>query len=258
MKISVIIVHWNTPSELKVQSSEFNVKRNIEIILIDNNSTEENLAKLKGYRLQDLGYKIIYNKENLGFAKACNQGAKIAEGKWLLFLNPDTLISSENILDFVNKAQERNLDAASLEPQSGDYLKPLPSPLSLLVELTPLAKIISLNLFKKKTLFGGGLLIKRKVFEVIGRWDEDFFLWFEDSDITKRLVIEKFQIGTIKAAHTHIGGSSFKGVNIKRRRIMFFTSMNIYATKHFGKIGKLIVKAISWWNSRVTNLDFSR
>ena len=147
MKISVIIVHWNTPSELKVQSSEFNVKRNIEIILIDNNSTEENLAKLKGYRLQDLGYKIIYNKENLGFAKACNQGAKIAEGKWLLFLNPDTLISSENILDFVNKAQERNLDAASLEPQSGDYLKPLPSPLSLLVELTPLAKIISLNKF---------------------------------------------------------------------------------------------------------------
>lgn len=249
MKVSIIIVHWNTPEVLKAQSLKLKAKENIEIILTDNNSTEENVRTLKSYRLQDSGYRIIYNDKNLGFAKACNQGAKLAKSEWLLFLNPDTHLTSANVLELVSKTEERNLDAASLKPSSNNYTKPLPTPFSLLVEFSPLQRLIPLNIFKQKTLFGGGLLIKKGALDKLKGWDERFFLWFEDSDLTRRLLDNGYKIGWIDVPHTHIGGTSFKKLPDSKRKEIFFTSMTIYARKHFGFFGKLVVKFLTLINA---------
>ena len=264
MKASAIIVHWNTPEQVEVQSSKFKVQNDIEIILIDNNSTKENINKLKSYRLrfgsapfgktqgkqgkQDSGYKIIYNNKNLGYAGACNQGAKLAKGEWLLFLNPDTHISSANVLEFVRKTEERKLDAASLQPSSNSYTKPLPSPFSLMIEFSPLGRLIPLSVFKQKTLFGGGLLIRKSVLKNIGGWDEEFFLWFEDSDLTRRLLDNGYKIGWVDVPHTHMGGTSFKRLSDKKRKEIFFTSMNLYAHNHFSPFGQLVIKFITFLN----------
>lgn len=258
MKASVIIVHWNTPEVLRAQSLKLRAYKDIEIILIDNNSTDENRKKIKNYKppfdsaqgKQNLGYRIIYNKSNVGFAKACNQGAKIAKGEWLLFLNPDTYISSQNILRFVRKTEELNYDASSLKPLSDNYSKPLPSALSLLVEFSPLRRLIPLNIFKKKTLFGGGLLIKKSVFNDLGGWDKHFFLWFEDSDITERLLKKGYKIGWIKIDHKHTGGTSFTKLSEKKKRQIFFTSMSQYAHKHFNAFGVKIFKFVNLLNNR--------
>lgn len=248
MKISVIIVYWNTPDELRTlssllrQGSEGQVsKKDIEIIVIDNNSD-------KKLEINNQKLKLIENKTNLGFAAACNQGAKIAKGEWLLFLNPDTYISSQNVLRFLRKAEELNYDAASLKPSSSNYSKPLPSALSLLVEFSPLRRFISLNIFRQKTLFGGGLLIKRSVFNKLGGWDERFFLWFEDSDLTRRLLDNEYKIGWINVPHTHAGGTSFKKLSDSKRKEIFFSSMNLYASKHFSFFGQLVVKFITFLN----------
>lgn len=248
MKISVIIVHWNTPDALRTQRLKLRTYKDIEIILIDNNSTEENITKLKSYKLQELGYKTTYNQENFGFAKANNQGVKCSKGEWLMFLNPDTHINSENILKFVNKAEEQRLDAASLQPLEDNYLKPLPTPLSLLVEFSPIRRLVPLNIFRQKTLFGGGLLIKKSVLENLKGWDEKFFLWFEDSDLTKRLIDNGYKIGWVDVPYKHAGGTSFKKMTDQKKKDIFFTSMNLYSNKHFSFFGQLVVKFITFLN----------
>ena len=249
-KVTVIVVHWNTPDELKTQISNLKPSTNVEIIVVDNNSIKETVNQLKGFKLQDRGYKVVYNKKNLGFAKACNQGAKLSKGKWLLFLNPDTYISSHNTLRFLREAEELNYDAASLKPSSNNYSKPLPSALSLLVEFSPLRRFIPLKIFKQKTLFGGGLLIKKSVLNDLGGWDNHFFLWFEDSDITERLLKGGYRIGWIKIPHKHIGGTSFNKISEKRKRQIFFSSMSQYAHRHFNAVGVKIFKFVNLLNNR--------
>ncbi len=253
MKVSVIIVHWNTPEQVIVQSSKFKVQNDIEIILIDNNSTKENINKLKSYRLQDSGYKIIYNDKNLGYAGACNQGAKIAKWEWLLFLNPDTYIDYSSTLKLIKNAEEQNLDAVSPAQEGDNYYKPLPTWLSLAVEFSPLRRLIPLSLFNKHTLFGGCLFIKASVLKKIGGWDEDFFLWFEDSDLTKRLLDNEYKIGWVDVPHHHEGGISFKRLSEEKQKKIFFSSMNLYARKHFSLFGQLVVKVVSWWNLKATS-----
>jgi len=242
-KISIIIVHWNTPEQFQVQSSKFEVRKNIEVIVVDNNSD-------KKLEIRNKNLRLIQNKTNLGFAAACNQGAKNAKGEWLLFLNPDTHITSSDILKFIENAEVQQFDAACLNPASGNYLKPLPSALSLLAEFSPFCRFIPLRLFRQKTLFGGGLLIKKSVLKKLGGWDEDFFLWFEDSDLTKRLLDEGYKIGWIEVPHNHAGGVSFKGLKEQQRRELFFASMNLYAQKHFGYFGKFAVKFLTVLNTR--------
>jgi len=209
----------------------------LEVIVVDNAS--ETPVKYS---------RVIKNKSNLGFAKACNQGTKIAKGEWLLFLNPDTHISSQSILELIRQAEELNYDAASLKPSSDSYSKPLPSAISLLAEFSPLRRIVPLSLFKQRTLFGGGLLIKKNVLQKIGGWDERFFLWFEDSDLTKRLLVNGYKIGWVDVPYKHAGGTSFKKMIDQKKKDIFFTSMNLYSNKHFSFLGQLVVKFITFLN----------
>ncbi len=235
--ISIIIVHWNTPELLKKQLTFLKSDQNLEIIVVDNKS-EKSVDWVK----KDFpNITLIKNSVNQGYAGGCNSGAKGAKGNWLLFLNPDLLITNKQIIEMVDQAEKNNFDAASSEPGSNNYQKPLPSPLSLLIEFTPLNRLIDLNIFKQKTLFGGCLLIKNKVLKQLGGWDERFFLWFEDSDLTKRLYDNNYRVGWLNIKINHIGGASFKKLGDKNKRKIFFTSMNLYAKKHFSIVGRLVI-----------------
>ncbi len=235
--ITIIITHWNTPELLKKLLILLKPEQNLEIIIVDNKS-----EKSVGWVKKDFPkITLIKNSVNQGYAGGCNSGAKEAKGNWLLFLNPDVLITNKQIFAMADQAEKNNFDAASPKPGSNNYQKPLPSTLSLLVEFTPLNQIISLNIFKKKTLFGGCLLIKNKVLKQIGGWDERFFLWFEDSDLTKRLYDNNYRVGWLNIKVDHIGGISFKKLDDKSKRKIFFNSMDIYAKKHFSIVGRLVV-----------------
>ena len=63
-----------------------------EVIVIDNNSSDNSIAYLQP---QFPAINFLANKENIGFAKACNQGIKLAKGKYILFLNPDTIVPED-------------------------------------------------------------------------------------------------------------------------------------------------------------------
>jgi GT2 family glycosyltransferase len=238
--VSTIIIHWNTKDHLSQQLDILKSSPSIEIIIVDNNSQGSLQWVTKKYK----HIKLINNEENRGFSRACNQGAAQANGRWLLFLNPDTHITSKQIASMVQLAAKQNLDACSSRPDNADYFKPLPGWFSLLVEFTPLRRIIPLSIFKNRSLFGGCILIKNDVYQRIHGWDEDFFLWFEDADITFRLQKERYRSGWVNVPVAHAGGSSFKLIDEINKKKIFFQSMRIYAKKHFTWWGRMIVELL--------------
>ena len=238
MKVTTIIIHWNTPDLLKKQLALLKTEREIEVIVVDNKS-EKSVDWVK----KDFpNIVLIKNSVNLGYAGGCNSGSKIAKGGWLLFLNPDVLITNKQIFAMVDQAVKNNFDAASPNPGSTNYKKPLPSWISFLIEFTPLNRLYNFkNFIALRTLFGGCLLIKKLVLKKLGGWDEQFFLWFEDSDLTKRLYDNKYKVGWLRTKVNHTGGASFKKLDDKSKRKIFFTSMDLYAKKHFSIVGRLVV-----------------
>ena len=97
MQLSIVIVNYN--SKLLLENCLVSIKKAIEeieteIIIVDNNSTDGSKEHLP-VKFPDI--KLIFNSENLGFAKACNQGFEVASGKYVLFLNPDTILPETSL-----------------------------------------------------------------------------------------------------------------------------------------------------------------
>src|SRR3990167_2851794 len=171
-KITIVIVHWNTPESLKKQIDKLSSSQDIQIVVVDNHS-QKSLSWLKA---RSPSVTLIENEINRGYAFACNE----------------------------------DLLAASPVPGSDDYHKPIPTLLSLLAEFSPLGKILpKKNVSDPKTLTGGCLLIKSKLLKKLGGWDERFFLWFEDSDLTLRLLKNGYKIGWLPIDVKHAGGTTF-------------------------------------------------
>ncbi len=238
--VSIVIVHWNNTSLLKKLLTRLGKHNNLEITVVDNNSDEVPTWIKRPFS----HVRLIQNSANLGYSKACNIGATGAKGEWLLFLNDDLEISLTQIEKMIAYLDEHSLSVGSPIPETNDYQKPLPSSLSLLAEFTPLKHFIVLSDFKDRTLFGGCILIKKTVFEKIGKWSEDFFIWFEDSDLTKRLIDKGYHIGWIPIKIKHIGGESFSKLSNEEQKILFFAGMNTYAKRNFTWTGRGVVKIL--------------
>lgn len=239
-RISIIIVHHNTPEQLSNLLENIHKEQKFQIIVVDNASKEFSESYQKKYPL----VTFIKNNVNRGYAFACNQGVTIAKGDWLLFLNPDIEISPESIHEWLLKTKEQKFQASSPKPLSENYIKPVPSVLSLLAEFTPLKWIVPLSLFTHKTLTGGALLIDKNLLINMGGWDERFFIWFEDSDVTKRLLDKHVPFGFISINYKHSGGESFKKWNNTLKKNIFFHSMEIYARKHFSLLGRVLISLV--------------
>lgn len=237
--VSIVIVHWNTSQSLRKLLKQLDVDRELQIIVVDNASRES----VDWIREEFPNVELINNKRNTGYAAACNQGIKKSKGDWISFLNPDVSIEKNSIFESIDQAEEKKLDAFSIITAK-DYRKPLPSALSLLAEFTPLKYLIPLLIFRKKTLTGGLLFIKKNILKEVGGWDERFFLWFEDSDLTKRLYDRGYQVGWVKSDVKHIGGESFQQLDDAKKRKLFFRSMETYARKNLGIIGNTVVQLL--------------
>ena len=207
---------------------------------------------------------IIRNIFNKGYAAACNQGLLEVSTEWTLFLNPDVEIDAENLESFVNYAEYNHFAAASVETKSADYSKPIPSFLSLLTEFTPMRKVLPRFLFKSKTLIGGVLLIRTELLKSIGGWDERFFLWFEDSDLSKKLQLRKHTFGFAPIRITHLGGFSLKKLTNNAQKDLFFNAMDVYSKKYLNNWQQKIItkikqrftqkKLITTTNTQVTSI----
>lgn len=238
--ISAIIIHWNAPELLERQLGGLTCDASIQVIVVDNASSQS----LDDLKKQFPGVNWIENDENVGFATACNRGADRAESPWLIFLNPDVQVDADQVLALLEEGKRLKLDALSPRSDADNYQKPIPSGLSLLVEFSPLKRIIPLSLFSSRTLIGGALMIKHEVLAALGGWDEQFFLWFEDSDLSYRLKKAGYATGSVDSTIKHTGGHSVKMLSDHDQKRIFFNSMLLYSNKHFSVIGRFIVKII--------------
>jgi N-acetylglucosaminyl-diphospho-decaprenol L-rhamnosyltransferase len=183
-----------------------------EIICVDNASTDD-LQKL----LEGRGVKHIRNDRNVGFGRACNQAAEAASSELLLFMNPDVVLKPGAVATLV-EAASRYGDADVFAPRTL-----LPSGALWFHDISTLEYASFSRRYWRDSIAGdcctrfvdgGVFLIRRKTFMEVGGFDERFFLYFEDDDLTHRLLAKgKAIIHVDGAIAVHkIGQSSKKGL----------------------------------------------
>ena len=224
---------------------------NGEIIVIDNNSDDDSFLFFQNSFSE---VHFIWNKTNQGFAKANNQALKIARGDNVLFLNPDTIVPEdcfEKCIAFIN--QNNCALGIKMLDGSGNFLKEskraFPSPTTSLFKLFGLAKLFPKSkVFGKyhlgylsenenhevDVLAGAFMMIPKNILNTVGSFDEDFFMYGEDIDLSFR--IQKAGFKNFYYSESSI--IHFKGESTKKGTLnyvkMFYKAMSIFVEKHYG------------------------
>lgn len=237
--IAVVIVHWNTPEALATQLDVLATAENLSVTVVDSGSTHP----IDDYVERYPNVHFLLLDKNEGFGFCCNRGFLATDSDWILFLNPDVQIHPKEIERWEQSAYRANLDASSPMTDDERYKRPLPSFWSILTEFTPLHRLFSPR-STSFTLIGGCLLIRRTVFAALGGYDERFFLWFEDSDLTARLTAAGYWYGRVDLKLRHEGAGSFRQIQDEWKRRVFFHSLDVYARKHFQWFAAALLRSV--------------
>lgn len=257
MKLSIIIVNYNVKYFL--EQCLYSVRKasnhlDMEVIVVDNNSVDGSNEMLRD-KFPEV--KLIENTVNTGFSVANNQGIRIAQGEYILLLNPDTVVQ-EDTFEKICRFMDEHPDAGGLGVKmidgKGNFLpeskRGLPTPMVAFYKIFGLARI-----FPKSTLFGkyhlgylsndeihevdvlaGAFMLMRKsALEKVGLLDEAFFMYGEDIDLSYR--IQKAGYKNYYYPNTSI--IHYKGESTKKSSVnyvfVFYNAMIIFAKKHFSK-----------------------
>ena len=225
----------------------------MQIIVVDNASTDGSLEYLQPLFKE---VQFIQSNGNTGFAKACNLGLQSATGDYVLFLNPDTLLAEDTVetcIRFFETYAEAGAVGVRMLDGTGTFLKEskraFPSPVTSLFKLFgfsrlfPHSKIFSRyhlgHLDAKENhevdvLAGAFMMIRKDVLEKVGAFDEVFFMYGEDVDLSYR--IQKHGYKNYYLAETEI--IHFKGESTKRGSLnyvrLFYSAMSTFVQKHYG------------------------
>jgi len=259
MKISLIILSWNTKNLLKNCLNSVSPKDVFEIIVVDNNSSDGSQEMVEKSFPK---VKLIRNKKNAGFARGNNQGIKRAEGDLIMILNSDTVISKGSLKELADSFIKDNKIAA-VSPlllfRSGgiqeDYYMKFPNLwqiflyhnrlLRSLILKTPLKNLILSKLSKEKItevqqLPGAALMARKEVWDKVGLLDENYHFLYEDVDWCFRARKLGLKLVVVPEAKIiHIGGGSWKK-RINNESLTFykqyFTSMLLFVKKNYGQL----------------------
>ncbi len=256
MDLSVIIVSWKVKDKLR---SNLEALRNssgdfkFEVIVIDNNS-QDGTVEMLASEFKEI--KLISNSENCGFAAANNQGIKIAQGKYILLLNPDMRVEADTLSKMLNWMDENpsaTVSGCKLVNEAGEIVKQvrkfprLSDQLAIIFKLPHIFKNINNKYLcagfdytrpaKVDSIRGAFFLISRERFKLISGGcepllDERYFIWFEEVDFCKTV----YQLGgevwyTPVARCLDYVGQSFKQVKRGQTQRYFSESMLKYFAK---------------------------
>lgn len=259
--LSIVIVSYNTKEFLgRCLDSIFeSILKDLEVIVVDNASKDGSVEEIKNLKLKMKNYnsklKIIENDKNIGFSKANNQGVKIAKGKYLLFLNPDTVVYPETLkfmAEFMDKNGKAGAVTCKVVLQNGKLddssHRGFPTPWNAFCYFSGLEK-----LFPRFKLFAGYhmgwenftktheinacagsfMLVRREAGDQIKWWDEDYFFYGEDLDFCIKLKEKGWKI----YYYPHVSITHYKGVSSGIKKISKeITTADLetkrFATKH--------------------------
>lgn len=259
MILSVVIVSYNVRFFLEQCLSSLRkavafsdlLRGNTEVFVVDNASSDGGIDFLLPLFP---AFRFIHNAENLGFAKANNQALTHCSGEFVLFLNPDTILTEDCLdkcLSFFRSKSNAGALGVHMVDGSGRFLKEskrgFPGPGPSFFKMTgiagwfPRSKIFSSyyhgNLEEGSShavdiLSGAFLLVKKSILDQIGGFDEQFFMYAEDIDLSYRINQRGFQ-------NYYFAGTTiihFKGESTRkdvRYTKMFYTAMVLFMKKYF-------------------------
>lgn len=249
MDVSVIIVNYKT-SQLLVPAIDSILDKTedivYEIIVVDNHSQDDSERVVH----EHYGNRVTYLPlaENVGFGRANNEGLRIARGRNILFLNPDTILVNNAVRilsDYLDSHPDTgavggNLYTADMQPNvSFNRVRP-----SIFDETDQaMHRLLSRLRFGRNGLFnytehtievgfivGADLMIPRQVLDSVGAFDPDFFMYYEETELCRRIAKAAYRIVSVpKAKIIHLEGKSFVNSADRERRALI--SRRIYFHK---------------------------
>lgn len=259
MQLSVIILNYNVryfleQCVLSVQKALENIDG--EIIVIDNNSSDDSCAMMKELFPN---IKLIENKENLGFPKGNNIGVAQAKGEYICILNPDTVLAEdtfEKILNFVTLSavevpnSEIGIIGCKLIDGTGNFLpeskRGIPTPWVAFTKIFGLYKISNVfgkyyaqhltedNSGKVEILVGAFMVMKRELYNEIGGFDENCFMYSDDIDLSY-MALKKGKTNYYFHETTVIHYKGESTIRDEKYMKRFQEAMNFFYSKHFKK-----------------------
>ncbi len=257
MQLSIVIVNYNVQYFLQqCLQSVFRSGQglNMEVFVVDNHSVDGSVEMVKE---KFPGVKLIANRENLGFSKANNQAIRQAKGKYILLLNPDTVVEDDTlpkVVAFMDDHPDAGALGLKMLDGQGRFLpeskRGLPTPgvafskIFGLSALFPKSKTFGKYhlgfLDKEKThqvevLSGAFMLLRKEALEKTGLLDEAFFMYGEDIDLSHRIVKAGYRNYYYPGTRIiHYKGESTKKSSVNYVMV-FYNAMIIFARKHFSQ-----------------------
>lgn len=267
-KISVIIINYNSWDYLWVCLDSLYKTDNfdsLEIIVSDNHSIQDQSSKIK-VKYPDV--KFIQNRENLGFSAANNQAIKFATGKYILLLNPDTLVYPNTISavsSYLDKDEDYAVGTCRVELKEGKLddacHRGFPTPWNAFCYFSGLSGIFSHSIFLNgyhlgyrkmaevheiDSCVGAFMMIRKSVGDKLGWFDTDYFWYGEDLDFCYRIKTNGYKVlfipqvrivhhkGISSGIKKHTQESSSATLLIKRRATKSrFEVMRLFYKKHY-------------------------
>lgn len=246
-KVSTVVVSYNSESTIEACLNSLTEEEGInQIFVVDNISTDKTVSLVKTFS----NVKVIKSERNLGFGAANNLGAKNTKGDYLLFLNPDARVeqgSVAKLAEYLDRNKETAVVGPKLQNNDGSLQREMAYFPTLFSQILILLRLHRLSFFSKfvypdfdynKTqeaehLMGAALMIRRKIFEEVEGFDPNFFLWFEETDLLKRIKDREYKIVYLSdAVVTHLVGQSTKKIPWFRKQTIWNKSLLYYFSKH--------------------------
>ena len=255
MKLSIVIVNYNVKYFL--EQCLISVKEALEgidgeVFVVDNNSVDGSQQMLKE-RFPDIN--VILNEQNVGFAKANNQAMRVANGEYILLLNPDTVVESDTfhkVIDFMDSHPDAGGLGVKMVDGKGKFLpeskRSLPTPevsfykIFGLSQLFPKSKrfgkyhlsyLDENQTHEVEILAGAFMLMRKSVLDKVGLLDETFFMYGEDIDLSYRIILGGYKNYYFPEARIiHYKGESTKKGSLNYVQTSY-NAMIILSEKHF-------------------------
>lgn len=266
MDLSVIIVNYNVRYYLEQCLHSVFASQGVEemeVFVVDNCSSDGSIAYLRE-RYPQVHY--IENSENMGFARANNVAIARARGRYVLLLNPDTIVTSHTFADCIALLDTRTdvggLGTCMLRTNGSFALESrrgLPTPFVAFCKMTGLTR-----LFPRSRVFGryymryldehevndidiisgAFMMLRHEAIDKVGMLDEIFFMYGEDIDLSYRLLKAGYKNCYIPSPILHYKGESTEKSSF-RYVYTFYKAMQLFFNKHYRHYGLLISLPIS-------------
>lgn len=251
LDLTVIIVSWNT-SGLLSQCLDSLYKTGsrftFEVIVVDNGSSDDSIGMMEKQFPEVI---LVKNDQNLGFARANNQGLAMGKGRYFLLLNSDTVVlpgALDTLVQIADQYPTVGIVGPKLLNMDGSLQKSWSSFPSFLSELvgqnfrvrTPVTNIP--NTFEVDWIMGACMLVRSQVIRDVGKMDEDYFFYSEETDWCFRIKKKNWKIWYITNAEIyHLGGGSAKRSSVIQL-VRLYQGKLLYFKKNHGNLSSTLLR----------------